>query len=164
MKNTTNQHTVVPILHRRKLLTVLGSISLANIFSSCTVLNNNNNNINNKDNKNNKNNKNNKDNTNSVNNINIQQDTHLKMQAVTQMPSLGHVVIVGGGFGGATAAKYLKLWGDGRIAVTLIERQTYFISCPMSNLVIGGSRQLSELTFSYEGLKQLGVTVIHAEV
>jgi sulfide dehydrogenase [flavocytochrome c] flavoprotein subunit len=170
MKNIINQHTIVPALHRRKLLSMLGSISLTSIFSSCTVLNSsNNNNINDKNNKDNKDNinnatnKNNKDNTNNTD-INNQQDNYLKMQAVTQTPSLGHVVIIGGGFGGATAAKYLKLWGDGRIAVTLIERQAHFISCPMSNLVIGGSRQLSELTFSYEGLKQLGITVIHAEV
>jgi sulfide dehydrogenase [flavocytochrome c] flavoprotein chain len=167
MKNIINQHTIVPALHRRKLLTMLGSISLTSIFSSCTVLNssNNNNNINNNNINNNNINNNNKDNINNTNtDINNQQDNYLKTQTVAQILSLGHVIIIGGGFGGATAAKYLKLWGDGRIAVTLIERQAHFISCPMSNLVIGGSRQLSELTFSYEGLKELGITVVHAEV
>jgi sulfide dehydrogenase [flavocytochrome c] flavoprotein chain len=77
---------------------------------------------------------------------------------------LGHVVIVGGGFGGATAAKYLRLWGEGKIAVTLIERQPAFISCPMSNLVIGGSRSIDQLTMGYEGLTKLGVNVIQGEV
>ena len=36
--------------------------------------------------------------------------------------TLGHVVVVGGGFGGATAAKYLRMWSQGQIAVTLIEQ------------------------------------------
>ncbi len=83
---------------------------------------------------------------------------------VTKTASLGHVVIVGGGFGGATAAKYLRLWGEGKIAVTMIERQAAFISCPMSNLVIGGSRKIEELTSGYEGLTKLGVSVIQDEV
>jgi sulfide dehydrogenase [flavocytochrome c] flavoprotein chain len=82
----------------------------------------------------------------------------------TAAPLLGHVVIVGGGFGGATAAKYLRLWGEGKIAVTMVERQAAFISCPMSNLVIGGSRKIEELTSGYEGLTKLGVTVIQDEV
>jgi sulfite dehydrogenase len=77
---------------------------------------------------------------------------------------LGHVVIVGGGYGGATAAKYLRLWGEGKIAVTMIERQANFISCPMSNLVIGGSRKIEELTMSYAGLTKLGITVVQGEV
>jgi sulfide dehydrogenase [flavocytochrome c] flavoprotein chain len=83
---------------------------------------------------------------------------------VTTPPFLGHVVIVGGGFGGATAAKYLRLWGEGKIAVTMIERQAAFISCPMSNLVIGGSRKIEALTSGYDGLTKLGVTVIQDEV
>ncbi len=82
----------------------------------------------------------------------------------TLPPPLGHVVIVGGGFGGATAAKYLRLWGEGKIAVTLVERQANFISCPMSNLVIGGSRKIDELTASYSGLSKQGVTVVQGEV
>jgi sulfide dehydrogenase [flavocytochrome c] flavoprotein subunit len=65
----------------------------------------------------------------------------------------GHVVVVGGGYGGATVAKYLRLWSEGGVQVTLIERQTVFISCPMSNLVIGGTRTMDDLTVSYDGLK-----------
>ena len=78
--------------------------------------------------------------------------------------SMGHVVVIGGGFGGATAAKHIRIWSEGRIAVTLIERQTQFISCPMSNLVIGGSKQLDDLSFSYDGLRKLGINVVNAEV
>ena len=73
------------------------------------------------------------------------------------------VVIVGGGFAGATAAKYLRLWAP-HINVVLIERNQHFISCPQSNLVLSGARQLSDLTRGYDGLKQLGVELVHAEV
>ena len=48
------------------------------------------------------------------------------------------VVVVGGGYGGATAAKYVRMWSDYGIQVTLIEPNASFISCPISNLVIGG--------------------------
>ncbi len=71
------------------------------------------------------------------------------------------VVVIGGGFGGATAAKYLRLWSDGAIDVTLIEPNRQFVSCPMSNLVLGGSRTLAEMTLGYEGLSKLGVRLIH---
>ena len=74
------------------------------------------------------------------------------------------VVIVGGGFGGATTAKYLRLWGDG-IAVTLIERNPNFISCPFSNLVIGGSKTMADITHGYDTLRsKYGVSVMQAEV
>ena len=51
--------------------------------------------------------------------------------------SVGKVVVVGAGYGGATAAKYLRLWSDGAVDVTLVEPNEAFISCPMSNLVLG---------------------------
>jgi sulfite dehydrogenase len=72
------------------------------------------------------------------------------------------VVVLGGGFGGATAAHYLKLWGSG-IDVTLVERNTSFVSCPISNLVLGGFTQMAHITRSYAGLSALGVRVVHAE-
>jgi NADPH-dependent 2,4-dienoyl-CoA reductase/sulfur reductase-like enzyme len=78
--------------------------------------------------------------------------------------SLGRVVVVGGGYGGATAAKYLRLWSDGAIEVTLIEPNPNFISCPISNLVLGGHRKLEEITVSYEGLKKRGVNVVRDTV
>jgi sulfide dehydrogenase [flavocytochrome c] flavoprotein subunit len=78
-------------------------------------------------------------------------------------PSIGRVVVVGGGFGGATAARYLKMWG-GNIDVTLVERNATFVSCPISNLVIGGHRQIADVTRGYDGLKALGVKVVQGEV
>ena len=78
-------------------------------------------------------------------------------------PSIGRVVVIGGGYGGATAARYLRLWG-GNVDVTLVERNAQFISCPISNLVIGGSKQLADVTVGYEGLRRVGVKVLQAEV
>lgn len=73
---------------------------------------------------------------------------------------LGHVVVVGGGYGGATAAKYLRVWSEGRIDVTLVEPSIAFISCPISNLVIGGSRKIDQITVPYSGLAKYGVKVV----
>ena len=78
-------------------------------------------------------------------------------------PSSGRVVVVGGGYGGATAARYLKLWG-GHIDVTLVERNPEFISCPISNLVLGGYKQMADITQGYGALKAVGVNVLQAEV
>jgi len=78
--------------------------------------------------------------------------------------TLGRVLVIGGGFGGATAAKYLKKWGGPGIDVTLVERQAAFVSCPLSNLVLGGSRRIEDLTTSYDGLRQAGVKVVRDEV
>ncbi len=75
------------------------------------------------------------------------------------------VVIVGGGFGGATAAKYIRMWSNNQIEVVLIERNATFISCPMSNTVLGGSRTINDLTRSYDTLKsKYGVKLVHGEV
>jgi len=75
------------------------------------------------------------------------------------------VVIVGAGFGGATAAKYLRLWSERKIEVLLLERQQNFISCPMSNTVLGGSRNMGDITLSYDDLsKKYGIQRITAEV
>jgi sulfide dehydrogenase [flavocytochrome c] flavoprotein subunit len=73
--------------------------------------------------------------------------------------SAGRVVVVGGGYGGATAAKFIKLWAPD-IDVTLVEPNQHFISCPISNLVLGGNAQMSDITFSYEGLRSRGIRVI----
>ena len=64
-----------------------------------------------------------------------------------------HVVVIGGGYAGATAAKYLRLWSFGKIQVTVVEPGAQFISCPLSNLVLGGSKSIHDLTFGYESLK-----------
>ncbi|MGB4225891.1 MAG: FCSD flavin-binding domain-containing protein [Candidatus Dechloromonas phosphoritropha] len=77
----------------------------------------------------------------------------------------GHVVVVGGGFGGATMAKHLRMWSEGSVQVTLIERNPAFISCPISNLVIGGTKTMEDITVSYDGLKnRWGVRLIQDDV
>jgi sulfide dehydrogenase [flavocytochrome c] flavoprotein subunit len=70
------------------------------------------------------------------------------------------VVVVGGGFGGATAAKYLKRF-DPKISVTLVEPSKQFVTCPFSNTVIGGINPIDYITQSYDALKSMGVTVVH---
>jgi sulfide dehydrogenase [flavocytochrome c] flavoprotein chain len=77
---------------------------------------------------------------------------------------LGRVAVVGGGYGGATAAKYLKYWGGDAVDVVLVERNPQFVSCPISNLVIGGSRRIEDITIGYDGLRKRGVTVVSDEV
>jgi sulfide dehydrogenase [flavocytochrome c] flavoprotein chain len=79
--------------------------------------------------------------------------------ATTRSGPAGRVVVVGGGYGGATAAKYVKMWAPD-IEVTLVERDRQFVSCPLSNLVIGGNAQMSDITLGYEGLSKRGVRLV----
>lgn len=62
------------------------------------------------------------------------------------------VVVVGGGFGGATVAKYLRLWG-GNVQVTLVEPNAQHIACILSNLVVTGTLPMSRITLDYAALK-----------
>jgi sulfide dehydrogenase [flavocytochrome c] flavoprotein chain len=81
--------------------------------------------------------------------------------ATTSVPAKAQVVVIGGGYGGATAAKYVRLLSDYKINVVLIEPNDAFVSCPISNLVLGGSKQLADITTPYTGLsRQHGVTVV----
>jgi len=74
------------------------------------------------------------------------------------------VIVIGGGFSGATAAKYLSMWSSD-VEVVMIERNAQFISCPQSNLVLAGSRNLQDLTYDYHGLTdKYGVRTVQAEV
>ncbi|UCH53783.1 MAG: FAD-dependent oxidoreductase [Pseudomonadota bacterium] len=76
----------------------------------------------------------------------------------------GHVVVIGGGFGGASCAKYLRR-ADSGIKVTLIEKQKEFITCPFSNLVLGGLKQMDDITHKFDTLqKKYGVDVVHDTV
>ena len=78
----------------------------------------------------------------------------------TTTPSKARVVVIGGGFGGATAAKYIRMW-DPAIDVVMVERESAFISCPLSNLVLGGSKSLDDLTRSRDGLRKYGVQIVN---
>ena len=73
--------------------------------------------------------------------------------------AVGRVVVVGGGFGGATAARFLKSI-EPKLSVTLVEANPTFTSCPFSNEVIVGLRDLKEQEFTYDGLKKAGVSVV----
>jgi len=80
-------------------------------------------------------------------------------------PTTAKVLVVGGGYGGATAAKYIRLLSGNSIDVVLVEPNRAFVSCPISNLVVGGVRQLADITTSYDGLRNRhGITVVHDTV
>jgi sulfide dehydrogenase [flavocytochrome c] flavoprotein chain len=69
------------------------------------------------------------------------------------------VVVVGGGFGGASCARALRQ-ADPSLAVTLVETNATFTACPLSNAVIGGLRELSAQQFSHAGVTADGVTLV----
>ncbi len=73
------------------------------------------------------------------------------------------VVVVGGGVGGCTTAKYLRKL-DPRIEVTLVEPKTTYSSCFMSNEVLSGDRTLKSITFDYDGLRRRGVKIVSDRV
>ncbi|MFC7462580.1 FCSD flavin-binding domain-containing protein [Hydrogenophaga defluvii] len=71
------------------------------------------------------------------------------------------VVVIGGGYAGATAAKYLRLFSDNTVKVTLVEPNAAFVSCPISNLVINGSKTIADVTTPYDNLaKRHGVKLV----
>ncbi|WP_415797308.1 FCSD flavin-binding domain-containing protein [Comamonas aquatilis] len=72
-----------------------------------------------------------------------------------------HVVVVGGGFGGATAARYLRQFAP-QIKVTLVEPAERFYTCPFSNLYLAGLRSWDSIGHSYDGLRKAGVNVVQA--
>jgi sulfide dehydrogenase [flavocytochrome c] flavoprotein subunit len=90
----------------------------------------------------------------------------LSLAPTTSLAAVGsrhRVVVVGGGFGGMTAARYLKRLNPA-IEVVLIERNEKFISCPISNWVMVGKWPMSGISFSYEGLARQGVKVVQDEI
>jgi len=82
--------------------------------------------------------------------------------ATTSTPSKARVVVIGGGYGGATAAKYIRMW-DPSIDVVLVERDANFVSCPISNLVLAGYTNMQEISRGYDGLRRHGVQVVQDE-
>ena len=83
-------------------------------------------------------------------------------------PSIGSaaskkVVIVGGGTGGATCAKYIRM-ADSSVEVTLIEPNKHYYTCYLSNEVLGGARDINSIKFGYDGLASHGVKVVHDTV
>jgi sulfide dehydrogenase [flavocytochrome c] flavoprotein chain len=77
------------------------------------------------------------------------------------VPSRARVLVVGGGYGGATLAKYVRLLSGNAVEVTLVEPSEAFVSCPMSNLVVGGSKTMPDITTPYATLtRNHGVRVV----
>lgn len=71
------------------------------------------------------------------------------------------VVVIGGGYAGATAAKYMRMWSGGQLDVTMVEPNTAFYSCPLSNLVVAGLKGMKDITTPYDNLtKRHGVKVV----
>lgn len=81
--------------------------------------------------------------------------------ALASAQNKAQVVVVGAGYGGATAAKYIRMLSNNSISVTLVEPNDNFISCPLSNLVVGGEEKIGALTTSYKGLTDKhGITMV----
>ncbi len=84
-------------------------------------------------------------------------------RAVSAAVTSPRVVVVGGGFGGATLAKYLRMWG-GNVQVTLVDPNPTHISCILSNLVVTGAMSMSRITLAYDSLKtRHGVSVLQGK-
>ena len=83
----------------------------------------------------------------------------------SKQSTIGRVVVIGGGYAGTTAAKYIRMWSGDTIEVVVIEKSSQFVSCPLSNLVLGGSKTINDLTFGYDLVKKNhGVQWINDEV
>lgn len=78
----------------------------------------------------------------------------------TAKANIPHVVVVGGGFAGATVAKYLRHWSS-NVSVTLIDSNAKYQSCVLSNLILNGQMSLDKLTFDYNELKsKYGINIV----
>lgn len=82
----------------------------------------------------------------------------LAAPSIASAQSSGRVVIVGGGFGGATAARTLKML-EPKLTVTLVEPNRIFTACPFSNSVLANLREMSQQQFGYDGVVKAGVTL-----
>ena len=86
----------------------------------------------------------------------------LSMPAIVRAQAgAAHVVVVGGGFGGATAARYLRQLAP-QVRITLVEPAQRFYTCPFSNLYLAGLRSFESIGHSYDGLRKAGIEVVHA--
>ncbi|MEA2027719.1 MAG: FAD/NAD(P)-binding oxidoreductase, partial [Campylobacterota bacterium] len=84
---------------------------------------------------------------------------------VANTSSAPHIVVVGGGFAGATCAKYLKLWGGESVNVTIIDPNATYVSPILSNLVLNGQKSTSDLSFNYNTHKsKYAINTIHSSV
>src|SRR5882724_9035724 len=82
----------------------------------------------------------------------------LAAPSIASAQGSGRVVVIGGGFGGATAARTLKAL-EAKLTVTLVEPNPVFTACPFSNSVLAAIREISQQQFGYDGVKKAGVTL-----
>ncbi len=82
----------------------------------------------------------------------------LAAPSVASAQASGRVVVVGGGFGGATAARTLKAL-EPKLTVTLVEPNPVFTACPFSNNVLAALREISQQQFGYDGVQKGGVVL-----
>ena len=81
---------------------------------------------------------------------------------VARAQTAPHVVVIGGGAGGATAARYIATGSNGAINVTLVEPTRAYYTCFFSNLYLGGFREMNSLGHSYGTLaSNFGINVVH---
>jgi NADPH-dependent 2,4-dienoyl-CoA reductase/sulfur reductase-like enzyme len=79
--------------------------------------------------------------------------------------TIPHIVVVGGGFSGATCAKYLKMWGGSEVEVTIIEANSTYVSPILSNLVLNGQKTTTDLSFTYGTYSsKYNINMIHSTV
>ena len=84
---------------------------------------------------------------------------------IIRAQGIARVVVVGGGFAGATLAKHLRMWSGGTVDVLLVEKNPDHVSCIMSNLVLNERLRLQDLRFDYDSLQaRYGVEVLQDEV
>ena len=85
--------------------------------------------------------------------------------ALAQTGISGHVVVIGGGMAGATAAKYLRLWGGAQLNVTLVDTDASYTSNIMSNLVLTQQRTMASLDYKRDVLaSSYGVSLVQDRV
>jgi NADPH-dependent 2,4-dienoyl-CoA reductase/sulfur reductase-like enzyme len=79
--------------------------------------------------------------------------------------TIPHVIVIGGGFSGATCAKYLKMWGGSSVKVTIVEKNSLYVSPILSNLVLNNNKTINDLTFNYITYSsKYGINMVHKEV
>ncbi|WP_139557040.1 NAD(P)/FAD-dependent oxidoreductase [Methylotetracoccus oryzae] len=87
--------------------------------------------------------------------------TLTRVGAVEAAPVVRKVVVIGGGFGGSTVAKYLKLWGQAQVEVTHVSLASTYVSPILSNLVLNGQKSLASLTFNLQtAATKLGIRFV----
>lgn len=84
----------------------------------------------------------------------------LAAPAVLRAQTGPRLLVIGGGFGGASAVRFARI-NYPEVSVTLVEPYTSFVTCPYGNLILGGKKTLPQITHSYDGLRARGVEIVH---